>query len=567
MIILYCQLVIPFFETIKNKFYCRGKKLFPTSKAEIKNIDHLGIIAGLIDEIGIVETINSKLGIDPREKISAGVLVKAILINGLGFVSRPLYLFSQFFDDKGIKILLGEDVESDYINDDKIGRVMDKLYKNGLNSLFIEIVLSVIKKFKIDIKYSHLDATSFHLHGNYNNEESKDKSPEVIKQRPIIITKGYSRDHRPDLKQVVLDLITSSDGDIPLLMRVGDGNEADKAIFGKILVEFKKQIFFDSIMVCDSALYSQENIQLIQHLKWISRVPMTIKKAKELVQSLEIEEVDSEEKKKRLALKLDGYKWKEEIVYYGGIKQVWLVVESEKRKNSDLKKLEKKLKKENEKVDKLLKELKKEDFETIEQARYKLKGINKKLKLFGIKEINLIETKDSSNKTIYKIEGEGYEKTEEIEIQKKQAGRFILATNLVDDNKLKPEEVITNYKNQQSCERGFRFLKDPLFFADSLFIENPKRIETMLCLMSLCLLVYNLGQRELRKNLKRAKIGIKNQLGKLTDSPTLRWVFQCFQGIHLLTLNGIKQIVNLTDERNFILNYLPSSCQKYYLLT
>ena len=55
---------------------------------------------------------------------------------------------SQFFDDKAIKILLGEDVESDYINDDKIGRVMDKLYKNGLNSLFIEIVLLVIKKFK-----------------------------------------------------------------------------------------------------------------------------------------------------------------------------------------------------------------------------------------------------------------------------------------------------------------------------------------------------------------------------------------------------------------------------------
>jgi transposase len=247
--------------------------------------------------------------------------------------------------------------------------------------------------------------------------------------------------------------------------------------------------------------------------------------------------------------------------------QVWLVVESEKRKNSDLEKLEKKLKKEREKVEKLLKELRKEDFETPEQARYKLKGINKKLKLFGIKEINIMKTNASCNKTVYKMEGESYEKIEEIDLQRKQAGRFILATNLVDDDKLKPEEIIINYKNQQSCERGFRFLKDPLFFADSFFVENPERIESMLFLMSLCLLVYNLGQRELRNNLKRAKIGIKNQLRKLTDSPTLRWVFQCFQGIHLLTLNGINQIVNLTEERNFILNYLPSSCQKYYLLT
>jgi transposase len=304
----------------------------PTSIAEIKNIDHLGIVAGLIDEIGIVETINSKLGIDPREKVTAGILVKAILMNGLGFVSRPLYLFSQFFEDKGIEILLGEGVKSDYINDDKIGRVMDKLYKYGLNNLFIEIVLSVIKKFKIDTKYSHLDATSFHLHGKYKSDENKEKDKEeIIRERPIIITKGYSRDHRPDLKQVVLDLITSSDGDIPLLMRAGDGNEADKAVFGKILVEFKKQIIFDSIMVCDSALYSQENLQLIEHLKWISRVPMTIKRAKELVQSIDIEEINLEEREKRAALNLDGYKWKEEIVNYGGIKQIWLIVESKKR--------------------------------------------------------------------------------------------------------------------------------------------------------------------------------------------------------------------------------------------
>ncbi|BBD66588.1 transposase [Nostoc commune NIES-4072] len=133
----------------------------PIENAKIKNIDHLGIVAGLIDEIGIVEIINSKLVIDPREKITAGILVKAILINGLGFVSRPLYLFSQFFDDKAIEILLGEDIEKDHINDDKIGRVMDKLYKHGLNNhLFIKIVLSVIKNFKIDTKYSHLDATS-----------------------------------------------------------------------------------------------------------------------------------------------------------------------------------------------------------------------------------------------------------------------------------------------------------------------------------------------------------------------------------------------------------------------
>ncbi len=336
---------------------------------------------------------------------------------------------------------------------------------------------------------------------------------------------------------------------------------------GKILAEFKKQIVFDSIMVCDSALYSQENLKLIEHLRWISRVPMTIKKAQELVQSVEIEEIDVKEIERRAGLNLEGYRWKEEVVNYGGIKQIWLIVESQQRKESDLKKLDKKLKKEKEKVEKLIKELKKEDFETPEQARYKLKGINKKLKFNEIKEIQVTKSKSKNNKTIYKMAGVVHEKPEEIEIQRKEADRFILATNLVDENKLEPEEIMRAYKNQQSCERGFRFLKDPLFFADSFFVENPERIETMLFLMSLCLLVYNLGQRELRNSLKRIKIGIRNQLGKLTLSPTLRWVFQCFQGIHLLTLDSVNQIVNLTSERHFILSCLPSSCQKYYLIS
>ena len=110
-------------------------------------------------------------------------------------------------------------------------------------------------------------------------------------------------------------------------------------------------------------------------------------------------------------------------------------------------------------------------------------------------------------------------------------------------------------------------MKDPLFFADSFFVENTKRIETMFFFMSLCMLVYNLGQRQLRKTLKRIKTGIKNKLGKLTMTPTLRWVFQCFQGIHLLNLDGVNQIVNLTSAPHLILSCLPSSCRKYYLLS
>lgn len=67
-----------------------------SSELIVQNLDHLGIVAGLVDELGLVEQINQRVGQDPRERISAGVVVKAMILNGLGFVTAPLYLFEQF---------------------------------------------------------------------------------------------------------------------------------------------------------------------------------------------------------------------------------------------------------------------------------------------------------------------------------------------------------------------------------------------------------------------------------------------------------------------------------------
>ena len=82
----------------------------------------------LIGEIGIVELISQKLGVDNREKITAGQLIKAWILNGLGIVLPPLYLFSQFFEDKAIEKLNRTGINSEYLNDDKIVRVKEYIY-------------------------------------------------------------------------------------------------------------------------------------------------------------------------------------------------------------------------------------------------------------------------------------------------------------------------------------------------------------------------------------------------------------------------------------------------------
>lgn len=138
--------------------------------------------------------------------------------------------------------------------------------------------------------------------------------------------------------------------------------------------------------------------------------------------------------------------------------------------------------------------------------------------------------------------------------------------------------MISEYKAQQSCERGFGFLKDPLFFADSIFLKSPERIQALAMIMGLCLLVYTLAQRQLRaRNLPdrifcpasfaalcAENATVKNQLGKSINNPTLRWIFQCFQSIHLVTCDQETDVSNLTPDRNFILSFLPENCRRYY---
>jgi transposase len=105
-----------------------------------------------------------------------------------------------------------------------------------------------------------------------------------------------------------------------------------------------------------------------------------------------------------------------------------------------------------------------------------------------------------------------------------------------------------------------------MFLTSSVFLKTAERVAALAMVMGLCLWVYPLAQRALRQALERAQQTINNQLGKPTATPTMRWVFQCFQSIHWVILDGVEQVVNLTQEHQRILQFLGAPCPKYYLL-
>ena len=146
----------------------------PEIRIDVQDIDHLGIIAGIIDDIGIVEIIDKELGSHPQEKVSAGQVVKAMIINCMGFLTAPLYLFSEFFSGKATEHLIGKGIKAEYLNESRLGRVLEQLYKYGVSLLFIKIAYVMIERFGIKIPSGHMDGTSLSVQGKYLESEEKE---------------------------------------------------------------------------------------------------------------------------------------------------------------------------------------------------------------------------------------------------------------------------------------------------------------------------------------------------------------------------------------------------------
>ena len=187
-----------------------------------------------------------------------------------------MYLFGEFFCGKATEHLLGAGIKPEHLNDDRLRRVPDKLFEAGLTELFVGVAGKAAQRFGVSTQSVHLDSTSFRLHGEYDTGD--EAGPEAIR-----ITHGYSRDHRPDLKQFIVDLMSTKDGGIPLFLRIADGNEADQSVFCGLLTDFRQRVDLDALFVADSALYGAQSLASLGELRWLCRVPLTLEQARRVL--------------------------------------------------------------------------------------------------------------------------------------------------------------------------------------------------------------------------------------------------------------------------------------------
>jgi len=528
-----------------------------------KGLDHLGLVAGMNKELGIAKLIDKALPEQSNDKlISYGQLVEAMILNGLGFVGRTLHMYPQYFKERPVERLIGKGIKAEHINDDALGRCLDKLYETGVSGIYQTLSASVVEHLELPCEGINLDSTSIHVDGSYKHDDDS---------KAVKLVRGYSRDHRPELNQVVLNLITENKAGIPVYMQAASGNINDNEGFKNIVkhhISSLKAAQECQYFIADAALYTAQTIQSLDEQKqlFISRAPQKLKEVKEAIaqqNTLDFKALDN------------GYSaaWLESD--YGKVKQHWLLIRSEQAKKREQHTLDKRMEKESNAALKAFKKLSRQRFACSLDADNALKLWLKSHDELAISDSEILKhaiftqsgrpkLNQEPDSYEYQITGQLYWSLKNRKQRFQEKGMFMLATNDLSET-LTMEKMLSLYKSQQSVEKGFRFLKSPDFLTSSLYLKKPERIEALLMVMTCCLMVYAALEHKIRRELKAQSVYFPNLKYKPSQNPTARWVFFCFQGIHVLTISDEQQLVLNVEERNsIIINCMGSIYQKIY---
>lgn len=218
------------------------------------------------------------------------------------------------------------------------------------------------------------------------------------------------------------------------------------------------------------------NLKQLQGLKWISRVPLTLTEAQEVSR-----QVVPLAEWKGLA---NGHRLIEVCTTYAEVAQRWVIVESEKRREADLKQLQKQVNQEQQRQQRQLDKLAQESFACEADALKAAKKFEQTLRYCRLSPVVVVEQAHYDKRGrpkhsrppqsySYHLQATLVPHPEAMEERQRIAGRFILATNELECEALDAVEVLAEYKKQQSSERGFRFLKDPLFFTKECLPQVP----------------------------------------------------------------------------------------------
>ena len=518
----------------------------------------LPIIDHVLDRMQLPAIVDSYLPApDPRSKVTLAqgllVLLKNILLS-----REPIYGLGEWAEAHAADLLGLASRQVKSLNDDCVGRCLDRLFDTNYSSMMMALIAHVVKEFDVDLDQLHNDSTTISFFGSY-----KDARADASQRgKPTLaVTFGHSKDHRPDLKQLLFILTVARDGGVPVYFTAADGNVTDDRTHRDtwdLMCQLTGKR--DFLYVADSKLATSENMAHVHQNggRFITSLPRTRaedKRFRELVRSGEVtwkdmwskvdeqgELVDVFQISSQPATTSEGYR----LLWFHGLRKQELDAQTRARcietALRELAKLRKRLQsprtrfrqraKVTEAVEKIVEgrgcgawidvEVREIEEESYRQAHRGRAG----------KDTHYLRSVRTRFDLDFQINEDCVRKDALTD------GVFPLITNVLDLNE---REVLQAYKKQARVEKRFSQIKTD-FEVAPVYLKNVARIEALLCVYFLALLTQALIERELRTAMVKQRIDSLPLYpeGRPCKRPCTRRVLDLFRNIqrHTLTEAG-----------------------------
>lgn len=499
----------------------------------------------------------------------------SLLVCNILISREPIYGVGQWAARYAPDLLHLRPQQVELLNDDRIGRGLDRLFDGLEADLVMTVVRQVIDEFKISLDELHNDSTTVSFYGAYAEAEQEGR----VRGRPsLAITFGHSKDHRPDLKQLLYILTVTEDGGVPVYFTSASGNTSDDTTHRQtwdLLHELVGRA--DFLYVADCKLASSENMNYIarQHGRFITVLPRTRK--------------EDQQFRQRLLKKPDAVDWQElytetqEMVCQGkvitrvtdrvsvcsqallsqeGYRLLWYhsTQKAERDAHSRTRRLQRATRELTELRDRL--QGPKTRFGERKKVEQAVQGILASCDVASLLSTDIHEQEVATYRQARR--GRPSQKTKYVKEVKKRFtltwtldavriteeeacdGIFPLISNVTE---MTAEEVLRAYKRQPIIEKRFSHLKTD-FSVAPVYLKSISRIQALLAVYFFVLIVQTLLERELRQAMQRAKVASLPLYpeDRACRRPTTRKLLDLFEGVqrHELHISGQETEVMVT---------------------
>ena len=523
--------------------------------AEIFNYGHLPSAAAYCRRLGVVDVVNDIVA--SKMELQPGVVVQAMVLDTLSGRS-PLYRLKEFLADRDVELLVGEDVPANAFNDVNVGRSLDAMFEAGPSKIVTALGVRATGTFALDTSAPSYDTTSTSLWGDYRDCEADSPPPGSV------ITWGHSKDHRPDLKQFMTELLCVDRG-VPIFGRSLDGNSSDKTSNNVVLSRISSIMAKHGlgpgafVYVADSAMVTKPNLEAVEPNLFVTRLPANYKECERAI----CVAVDSNEWTHigRLSETVTRgnrpcaqYKaFETTVTLYEKIYRA-VVVHSSSHDKRRQKRYDKLVLNSEKTIRDALKKMQdvyacEPDAKLAAVQAEKLSGRLHNVRASICPEEVRKRGRPPKNgpaptKTRYRLVWEVCEDVAAVARLRELAGCFVLLSNvpIKDEGAMDGAGLLKTYKGQYGVESDFAFLKDPLIVND-VFLKSPSRIDALGMVLIIALMVWRLMERSMRTYVKNTGTLLPGWAGRATDKPTSFMMTTVMAGIMVARVGARRSLL------------------------